>query len=141
MKKDENKMTIGTLAKNANVNVETVRFYERKGLIKQPLKKVGFRYYSFEDVRKIRFIKRAQGLGFTLEEIKELISMELCSPSNASKIQNLSKEKIKSINQKIEDLSLMLVALQKFSKTCGRKKGHARDCGIVDCFENEWECC
>jgi len=79
--KTEEKMTIGVLAKLAQVGVETVRFYERKGLIQQPIKTLSFREYTETDARKIRFIKHAQELGFTLDETKELLEMKVCTKS------------------------------------------------------------
>ncbi len=91
--KTEEKITIGILAKSAQVGVETVRFYERKGLLQQPKKTSTFREYSQTDVRKIRFIKRAQELGFTLDETKELLEMKVCSKNTRPHIQKKIKRK------------------------------------------------
>jgi|GEM_PF-193420 len=135
-------MTIGVLAKSAEVGVETVRFYERRGLLKQPIKEgSGFRHYSDSDIRKIRFIKRAQELGFTLEETRELLEMEVCSKATRPALQKKSQKKIDEIQQKIADLNEMLAALKKFSKSCGTKNTSTQECGILDCFEKRWECC
>ena len=134
-------MTIGTLAKAAGVNTETVRFYERKGLLKQPSKSSGFRIYSPEDVRKIKFVKRTQELGFTLQEAKEFLDMEICSKSTRPKIKIKAEDKIEEITQKINDLTLMLETLKKFSKACGSKNTSTNECRIINCFENNWDCC
>jgi len=71
-------MTIGALAKAAGVGVETVRFYERKGIITQPPKTAGFRYYSEEDTKRIRLVKKLQEIGFTLDEIKAFLEFDTC---------------------------------------------------------------
>ncbi len=134
-------MTIGVLAKEAGVGTETIRFYERKGLIKQPKKLAAFRHYSLLDVRKIKFIKRAQDLGFTLNEAKEVLEMEVCSKNTRPKLQNKAQEKIKEVEAKIEDLKRMKETLKKFEKTCGTKNTSTQECGILDCFENDWDCC
>lgn len=141
MKAKHTPMTIGTLAKTSRVGVETVRFYERKGLLQQPQKTSSFRLYSTDDARKIHFIKRAQDLGFTLAETKDLLEMETCSSSTRPKLQKKANEKIEEINHKISDLNQMLIALKKFSKSCGTKKASIQQCGILDCFENNWDCC
>jgi MerR family mercuric resistance operon transcriptional regulator len=134
-------LTIGALAKAANVGVETVRFYERKGLLKQPQKTSGFRRYAPADAKRIRFIKRAQELGFTLKETKELLEMERCSQETRGAIRKSAKTKIDEIGRKIVDLKQMLSALEKFSNSCGKSRSSTEECGLLECFENNWECC
>ncbi|MEL0096060.1 MAG: MerR family transcriptional regulator, partial [Planctomycetaceae bacterium] len=73
-------MTIGVLAKEAGVGVETIRFYQRKGLLKTPQRTSGFRKYTQADLRRIKFIKRVQGLGFTLNDAQSLLDINACSP-------------------------------------------------------------
>lgn len=135
------KFTIGSLAKAADVGVETVRFYERKGLLEQPRKTSAFRTYSQDDARKIKFIKRAQDLGFTLNETKELMEMEVCSKSTRPTLKTKAEKKIKEVKQKIEDLKRMQTSLKKFAKACGTKNSSTQECGLLSCFENNWDCC
>ena len=86
-------MTIGVLAKEANVNVETVRFYERKRLIQQPPKTSGYRHYSDDDLRVIRLIKKLQGVGFSLEEVKEFLVFDSCCGESRQLIKQKSEQK------------------------------------------------
>ncbi|MEM0909462.1 MAG: MerR family transcriptional regulator [Pseudomonadota bacterium] len=137
----QQKMTIGYLAKNANVGVETVRFYERKGILQQPPKQGGFRYYQESDVKRIRLVKRLQDIGFTLDEVKEFLVAETCCGEAKSVIRQKSNEKISEINAKILELNAAVNALQKFADSCGAEGSVAIGCQLLDCFENEWECC
>lgn len=135
-------LTIGALAKAAGVGVETIRFYERKKLIEQPAKETGFRTYSPGDVKKIKFIKRAQELGFTLSEAKSLMELKTCSVETSPQIRKITEEKMEEVEAKIKNLNQMLLALKTFANTCGHKHDvSAQDCGLLDCFENHWECC
>lgn len=138
----QNKKTIGLVAKEAGLGVETIRFYQRKGLIQQPPKTAGFRYYSNSDVKKLKFIRKAKTLGFSLDAIRELTELEVCSEETSKIIQTKSLEKIHEIEQKIAELEQMLSSLQKFSKACASgKKVSTQSCGLLDCFEKDWECC
>ena len=133
-------ITIGALAKAAEVGVETVRFYERKGIICQPPKTNGFRYYSSGDIKRIRLVKKLQGIGFKLEEVKAFLVLETCS-ENKRLIRQKSKEKIADINQQIADLRSAVKALEKFICSCGSDSNTSLECELLDCFDNEWECC
>jgi MerR family mercuric resistance operon transcriptional regulator len=136
------RMTIGSVAKEAGLGVETIRFYERKGLIAQPPKISGFRYYSDSDIKILRFIRKAKTLGFSLDAIKELLELEVCSEATSKVIRTKSLEKELEIKQKIAELEQILASLQKFSKACASgKKVSTKNCGLLECFENDWECC
>ena len=101
-------LTIGILAKEAGVNVETVRYYERRGLIDQPRKpRSGFRHYSPDLIDRIRFIKRAQELGFTLEEITELLALRVDASSACDDVRHQAEIKIADISEKIKSLQRM----------------------------------
>lgn len=126
--------TIGKLALKAQVGVETIRFYEKKGLIKQPKKDGSFRYYPEDEVTKIRFIKRAQELGFTLLEIKELLELRLRPLSKCSDVLSKSEKKITEIESKITDLKRMKKSLQKLSSCCDDKSIPLSSCPILDNF-------
>lgn len=129
-------MTIGKLAKEAGVGVETVRFYERKGLIRKPLKKdSGFRIYSHEAVTRIRFIRRAQELGFTLREVKELVELQSKRKMTGGQVQKKADIKIQEIRQKISDLKKMEESLSQLSKVCGEADQAFKECCFLDCFE------
>jgi len=102
-------LTISKLAKSAEVNVETIRYYQRVGLIKQPNKPAqGYRQYSLETVTRIRFIKRAQCLGFALKDINELLTMDDGQCPEATK---LAEQKLIVIEENIADLSAMKISL------------------------------
>ena len=95
-------LTIGKLAASADVGVETIRFYERKGILKQP-KKIGtFRTYPEEYIARIRFVKRSQELGFTLQETKELLDLKIKDQAKCSDVLSKTEIKINEINQKIK---------------------------------------
>ncbi|AQS39297.1 Hg(II)-responsive transcriptional regulator [Shewanella psychrophila] len=108
--------TIGQLAKAVEVNVETVRYYERQGLIKQPPKPVqGYRRYPQDTLLRLMFIRRAQGLGFTLHEIASLISL---SVGHCSDIQLLAEKKLLTVRIKIDDLQRLEHSLTHLVDQC-----------------------
>lgn len=129
-------MTIGKLAKAASVGVETIRFYERKGLIRKPQKRDGgFRYYSADEASRVRFVKRAQELGFTLREVKDLLDLQSKRKVTGAQIEGKAKEKILEIRQKIVDLKQMEASLVRLAKVCGEGEQAIRECKVFDCFE------
>ena len=134
-------MTIGTLAKRAGVGVETIRFYQRKGLLQEPFRQAGFRKYSDADVKRIRFVKRVQELGFSLKDAQELLDLQLCNEETSPRLAEACEDKIGEIQQKITDLKKMIEMLRKFSQTCGNHGPLQTQCSLLDCFENNWECC
>lgn len=127
-------MTIGKLAKSSNVNVETIRFYEREGILKQPKKVGAFRYYSHEYVARVSFIKRSQELGFTLKEAKELLDLRIKKQSLCSDVLSKTEAKIKEINQKISDLKNMKRSLESLANCCEDKSLPLSECPILDTF-------
>ena len=140
-KTDKELMTIGTLAKAAGVGVETVRFYHRRGLLEKPSRTSGFRKYSESDVRTIKFVKRVQGLGFSLKDVQDLLDLALCSRETRPFIAKTCHEKIDQIELKIADLNRMVGMLHEFSLACGSEASNDSECRLLDCFENNWECC
>jgi MerR family mercuric resistance operon transcriptional regulator len=119
-------LTIGKLAAAAGVNVETVRYYERRGLIAQPSSSSGYRRYGPEHIERLAFIRRAQGMGFSLDEITEL--MQLNDMTDHLKARQLAEAKIATISERITHLQQMQHALQHLVKTC--KPG--QPCPIID---------
>ncbi len=109
--------TIGTLAKKAGVNVETIRFYQRRGLLVQPVKPFnGVRHYTEGDVLRVRFIKQGQKIGFSLDEILELLSLE--DGQHCREAKEIALRKLTLIRERIENLHTMETALSSLVKTC-----------------------
>lgn len=128
----------GELAKRAGVNVETLRFYERKGLLPVPPRRdSGYREYPEESVTRIRFIKRAQDLGFSLDEIYELLALRVKPDTPCSEIKSRAENKIADIKQKIADLRVIERALIKLAAGC-TGRGPANHCPILDNLESEF---
>ena len=127
-------LTIGKLATASEVNVETIRFYERKGILAQPKKQGSFRTYPDEYITRIRFIKRSQELGFTLKETKELLDLKIKNQSRCSDVLSKTEEKIEEINQKIKDLKKMKKSLKGLASCCVDDNQPLSDCPILECF-------
>jgi MerR family mercuric resistance operon transcriptional regulator len=123
-------MTIGKLAQATGVSVETVRYYQRVGLLTEPCKPVaGYRLYSGDQARRIQFIRRAQGLGFTLAEISELLKLEtdcLCADT-----RELAVRKLKLIDQRMADLTAMHQEFVRLIQQCDMGSGGSA-CPIID---------
>ena len=120
--------TIAGLAREANVGVETVRFYERRGLIAQPKRTDGaYRRYGSDYVRRIRFVKRAQELGFTLDEIESLLRLE--DGADRRSIQKIAAERLDQVRSRITDLRRIERTLKHLLDDC--RKGGAPHCPII----------
>ena len=128
--------TIGKAARKAGVGVETIRFYERKGLIEQPLKAqdAGFRIYPEETVRRILFIRQAQAIGFSLREIEELLALRAEPSADVSDVRNRALAKRNEVEQKIAHLQNILAALEELISACPGH-GAARECSIMEALE------
>jgi DNA-binding transcriptional MerR regulator len=133
-------MTIGTLARTSGVGVETVRFYQRKGLVRRPTVRAGFRTYADDDAQRIRFIKRAQALGFTLREIKGLLELNADPRTICADVKRRADVKLKEIAGKIRDLQRMKRSLTRLSAACANGRKAAAQCRISDCFEDDGPC-
>lgn len=123
-------LTIGQLAATAHMGVETIRFYQRKGLIETPTRATGIRRYGPEDLRRLRFIRQAQAAGFTLEEIKELIALD--AGEDRSRARALAASRIETLDTKIAELQRARDALQRLATECG--KGGKGPCPILASF-------
>ena len=124
--------TIGAVAKRAGVGVETVRFYEREGLIKQPpTPKQGFREYPLDAVDRIRFIRHAKELGFTLDEISDLLSLRSHPRINCETVRHRAEQKIDDVDGKIEALRRIKVQLRKLANACNAREASA-ECPILE---------
>ena len=123
-------LTIGMLASAGGVGVETVRFYQRKGLLGQPTRESGIRRYGSEDLRRLRFIKQAQAAGFTLEQIKELLMLD--AGEDRDRARSLAASRIKALDEKISELRAARDSLKRLATECGEgKKG---PCPILSSF-------
>jgi Hg(II)-responsive transcriptional regulator len=122
----------GDLARLANVNVETLRFYERQGLLPVPPRRAsGYREYPPEAVELVRFIRRAQELGFTLREIKELLALREVPRATCGDVVVLARRKVAEIDAKINDLSAMRAALVRLLQGCSGTAPIAQ-CPIIE---------
>jgi MerR family copper efflux transcriptional regulator len=111
-------LTIGALAREAGVNVETIRYYERRGLLAKPARpESGYRQYPQETITRLLFIKRAQALGFSLKEIGELLSLEIVD-INCAKVLALTQRKILDIESKICSLTAIKLTLSELATNC-----------------------
>ncbi|MFQ5666893.1 MAG: MerR family DNA-binding protein [Candidatus Binatia bacterium] len=112
-------LTIGEVAAQGDVRIETLRYYERRGLLNKPPRSVAnYRLYPADAVRRVRFIKRAQELGFSLREIKELLSLRAAPRSRCEDVRKRATAKIDDIEQKIRSLRAMKHALSKLVAQC-----------------------
>ena len=124
------------MANRAGVGVETIRFYEREGLIEEPARRdSGYRIYPADTVDRLRFIKRAKELGFSLKEIKELMGLRLAPGATCGQVKRRAEAKIGDIEDKIRSLQRMKQALQKLTAACGGK-GSTSECPILDALED-----
>ena len=129
-------LTIGKVARESGVGIETVRFYERQGLLEQPARRLsGYRQYDHEAIARLRFIKQAQRLGFSLREIKELLALKIDPKATRKQVRDRAVAKIADIEQRITDLKRMKRALGPLIQACDGK-GELEGCPILDAIEN-----
>ena len=125
----DQKLSIGSLAKAADVNVETIRYYQRRGLVDEPSKPLGgHRRYAASAATRVHFIKRAQQLGFTLEEIKELLLLE--DGQSCREARLLAERKLGLIEKRVADLTRMRHSLKGLIAQCAEGK-RPRSCPII----------
>ncbi len=128
-------LTRGQLAKKAEVNPETVRYYEKMGLLpKAQRTESGYRLFSEEDVKRIKFIKRAKELGFTLKEIKELLELRFETQGECQEVRKLAEEKLIDVEKKIQDLEKIKEILQDLVNQCPNE-GSILQCPIITSIE------
>ncbi len=121
--------TIGQLARAAGVHVETVRYYQRLGLMPVPPRPLrGHRRYPPEALARLRFIKRAQRLGFTLAEVGELLRLEA---GECAAVRALAQRRRADIEARIRDLQAMAAALERYLQDCERTREEARPCPLL----------
>jgi len=130
-------LTISKAAIQAGVGVETIRFYERKGLIRQPLKpqNSGYRNYPSDTVKTIRFIRQAQELGFSLREIEELLALKADPATDCADVRERAIEKLEEVERKISQLNKMGSALKSVIASCP-SRGGLDGCSIMEALES-----
>ena len=124
-------LSIGKLAAAGGVGVETIRYYQRRGLLETPSRDREIRRYGSDDLRRLRFIKQAQSAGFTLEEIKELL--DLNASEDRARARELARARVKALDEKIAELERARNALRRLARECG--SGSAGPCPILTSFE------
>ena len=131
-----NDMTIGTLARKGEVGVETIRYYQRRGLLETPGRSGGnglsggMRRYGDDDVRRLRFIRQAQAAGFTLEEIRELLTLDPCA--DRDRARGLAQARIAALDVRIAELQAARTALTRLAYDCAHSDG---PCPILNAFD------
>jgi MerR family mercuric resistance operon transcriptional regulator len=130
-------LTIGQLARTARVNVETIRYYERRGLIPEaPRRESGYRQYSEDGVSRIQFIKRAKELGFSLKEISELLSLQVDPDTTCGDVKSRAEAKIAEVEGKMRALQRIKKGLTKLVALC-RGSGPTSKCPIMEALNSE----
>ena len=124
-------LTIGQVARAAGIGVETVRFYERQGVLAPPPRTgSGYRQYAADTVGRLRFVRRAERLGFTLREVKELLALGADPDADRADVREKAQSKIDDVREKVRDLKLVLAQLVRLRDTC-HGTGPAVDCPIL----------
>ena len=127
-------LTIGKLAKRSGVTIETIRYYQRKGLLIEPEKPVtGYRQYPAEMIARIQFIKRAQQTGFTLKEISELLSLD---SGHCQDVRQMAEQKRQQIDDQIKDLAALRHVLDNLVKDC-QINPSSKHCSLIDALSKE----
>ena len=130
-------LTIGQLAKRSGIGLETVRFYERKGLIEEPPRTLsGYRQYPENVVARIRFIIRAKELGFSLKEISGLLSLRVSPNTTCADVRRQAELKIADVEEKIRSLEGIRIALVKLAASC-TGRGPTNECPILEALDRE----
>ncbi len=130
-------LTIGQVAKRSGIGLETVRFYERKGLVEEPPRTdSGYRQYPEEVVGRIRFIRRAKELGFALKEISELLSLRVNPDTTCVDVRKQTEFKISDVEEKIRVLKGIKTALEKLAASCVGT-GPTSECPILEALDGQ----
>jgi Hg(II)-responsive transcriptional regulator len=131
------RLTIGQLAKRAGVGVETLRFYEREGLLPKPERATsGYRQYAPEAVERVRFIRRAQLLGFQLKDIKELLALRDDPAAGKGEVREMAVAKLADIDARVRDLEAIRADLTKLVAACDGA-GPAAGCPIITALDGD----
>lgn len=130
-------MRIGEIAAEADVNIQTLRYYERRGLLAPPTRKAsGYREYGLDHVQRVRFIRRAQDLGFTLQEIRDLLALQTESSQSCAVVERRASLTLDRIDEKVRDLKRMRLALAKYVNAC-RNQESLETCPLLAALGGE----
>jgi MerR family transcriptional regulator, copper efflux regulator len=130
-------ITIGQLARETGINLETVRYYERQGLLpKPPRSPAGYRLFPADAAQRLRFIRRAQELGFSLKEIRELLALRVSARTSSAEIRKRAEAEITDIEAKINSLESMRKSLRKLTSSCAGC-GPISECPILGSLDKE----
>src|SRR5262249_40196141 len=130
-------LSIGQVARRAGVGVETIRFYEREGLLEQPPRRAsGYRQYPEQAVKQIHFIKRAQQLGFSLKEITELLRLRVDAQTSCDEVQQRTEAKLAEVERKMVELQCMRQALLQIASLC-TGQGPTGRCPMLDVLDQQ----
>jgi MerR family mercuric resistance operon transcriptional regulator len=130
-------LKIGEVAERGGVNLQTIRYYEREKLLPEPPRLAsGYRVYPDHTVKRVRFIKRAQEIGFTLAEIRELLAIRIDSDRDSSEVRAIAQAKISDIEGKIRTLHQMKQALERMTQRCSGC-GPASECPILESIDSD----
>ena len=131
------RLLMGEVAKRGGVGLETIRYYERQGLLPKPPRSAsGYRMFPPDSARRVRFIKRAQELGFTLKEIKELLALRIEPDTSCADVRQFADAKLADIDEKIRTLQSMKRVLKRVAATCP-ENGPITACPILESLETE----
>lgn len=129
-------LTIGQVAAAAAVNIQTIRYYERRGLFTSPGRSpAGYRQYPEEAVHRLRFIKQAQELGFTLKEIQQLLALRVRHGAACDAVERQTRQKIELVERKIRDLERIRRTLEQLAAACASRRP-TEECPILEAFED-----
>src|SRR5713101_4307199 len=132
-------LTVGELARRAHVNRETVRYYERRRLLPRASRAIsGYRIFSDDALRRLRFIRHAKALGFSLNEIRDLLTLRVNSIGACDRVQERTRAKIADIDKKIRSLKQVMGALSELVDACARRR-KSNECPVLDSLDaNGW---
>ncbi len=129
-------LTIGKVAAAADVNIQTIRYYERRGLFAAPRRTPsGYRQYTEDAVSRLRFIRHAQELGFSLNEIRELLGLRVRHGAACDAVERKARQKIELVQQRIHDLQRMKRTLERLAASCAARRP-TDDCPILEALED-----
>jgi MerR family transcriptional regulator, copper efflux regulator len=132
-----NRLKSSDLARLAKVNLESLRYYEREGLLPTPARTAsGYRQYDQADVKRVRFIKKTQALGFSLKEIRELLALRQNTHTNAADIRQVTLQKLHDIDNRVAELQRIRQALEQLISCC-HGEGPTRDCPILHYLDDD----
>jgi MerR family transcriptional regulator, copper efflux regulator len=137
MNSQQPSLTIGAVAKRAGVHIDTIRYYEREGLLPEPLRRAsGYRSYNESVIRQLRFIRRAKDLGFTLEEIRDLLALSADRHRGVKAVKQRAEQRLASIDARITELTRIRNGLEQLIEACPGH-GDPHECPILRALADE----